>query len=790
MPPSSDTSHFPPLSTPAPKTQEVPLLSPHAPYKVRLSSYAAVLRPASPRAIKKSFVDVGEDFKQTTVYNNKPGIFYSEEEAAGMAEPYCYSLIGKFSGQRPSYVVVLQSFKNLGLSNLPINMFNKNSLFSTARIVGKPIKLDEAMADGSRLFMARVCVEIDLLKLKECYSNGNRPKPMWNSEKRNYTNAGGDLRVVLNRRIAMGKEKEVVSAQIETREEGLHRTVTEKPIWVQKKGNSGGQGVVNNKGCVVENSFNLLSELEKEEEGDIEGFVEPAGNEEGPGIDCNVEIRKVQNSMEALNSWNLEIEEYEFKTEGAEVSNQGVQISKKNVQGSLPSTEHSAPVGGSSPSAGNSAGLAGVSKIHGEIRATEAIVPRAESSMVAGVIHLNVAGSTMAMGTGMILGEQVGHCTLSQMQGEFEGTEVSKSFVEEVETDGDEDVHLQRASLPMVPNMVVTAVYAKCTRVERTILWEKLLEAKPDGGEFLVSPGGGITVVYAKCTRVERVILWDKLLEAKPNGGDFEHAQTNGKIWKRLDHVLIFPLWNTHEFSVHVEHLSRAAFDHCPLLITFPNFSKPVASFRFQNFWIKHHNSLLAYCSTKLDAAFGGIHDNVRKAEENFAVSEKIFDVNPFEKATVRWVGEGEKNTKFFHGLVQRRRMTNKIFRIWEEGVCLDKLELIYASGADFFEKLLTVEEFNCDSRNLDHIPSLITPRDNSALLEMPTIEEVKQVIGDMRKDSAAKPDEFSVEFYVACWEIIKEDVYGVVLDFFQGGSFPKGMVATTIVLIPKVENA
>ncbi|KAG6472452.1 hypothetical protein ZIOFF_069916 [Zingiber officinale] len=134
--------------------------------------------------------------------------------------------------------------------------------------------------------------------------------------------------------------------------------------------------------------------------------------------------------------------------------------------------------------------------------------------------------------------------------------------------------------------------------------------------------------------------------------------------------------------------------------------------------------------------------------------------------------------------------MTNKIFRIWEEGVCLDKLELNYASSADFFEKLLTVEEFNCDSINLDHIPSLITPRDNSALLEMPTIEEVKQVIGDMRKDSATKPDEFSVEFYVAFWEIIKDDFYGVVLDFFQGGSFPKGMVATAIVLILKVENA
>ncbi|KAG6488972.1 hypothetical protein ZIOFF_050230 [Zingiber officinale] len=84
----------------------------------------------------------------------------------------------------------------------------------------------------------------------------------------------------------------------------------------------------------------------------------------------------------------------------------------------------------------------------------------------------------------------------------------------------------------------------------------------------------------------------------------------------------------------------------------------------------------------------------------------------------------------------------------------------------------------------------LVVPRDNSALLAMPTMDEVKRIIGDMGKDSTTSPNGFSMEFYVACWKIIKEDVYGTVFDFFQGGSFPKGMVATTIVLIPKVDNA
>ncbi|KAG6482331.1 hypothetical protein ZIOFF_058962 [Zingiber officinale] len=134
--------------------------------------------------------------------------------------------------------------------------------------------------------------------------------------------------------------------------------------------------------------------------------------------------------------------------------------------------------------------------------------------------------------------------------------------------------------------------------------------------------------------------------------------------------------------------------------------------------------------------------------------------------------------------------MANRIFRIWDEGVCLDKQELILALGADFFVKLLTWVEYICDSLNIGNIPSLVDSRDNSALTALPTIEEVKQIIWDMRKDSVAGPDGFSVEFYMTCWEIIKDDVLGAVIDSFQGSFFPKGMTTTTIVLIPKVECA
>ncbi|KAG6527823.1 hypothetical protein ZIOFF_009957 [Zingiber officinale] len=90
----------------------------------------------------------------------------------------------------------------------------------------------------------------------------------------------------------------------------------------------------------------------------------------------------------------------------------------------------------------------------------------------------------------------------------------------------------------------------------------------------------------------------------------------------------------------------------------------------------------------------------------------------------------------------------------------------------------------------MDAIPQLVSLEENQALSALPSIEELKRVVWEISEDSAAGPDGLSTAFYVACWDIIKEDFYRAIVEFFQGGSLPKGMAATTIVLIPKVDNA
>ncbi|KAG6469536.1 hypothetical protein ZIOFF_070465 [Zingiber officinale] len=345
--------------------------------------YVEALAPRSPRAAKKSFEEVGANFKEISMCNNVPGVFYNAEEVKVLSDPYKFSLIGKFSGRRPPPQMEYQGFKGLGLSSpynirflraghiflhltsnedmariwtrgvwriggsilrifkwtphfsyeaessvvpvwvqfpdLPVHMINKNCVFSMARIVGCLIKIDEATADGSRLFMARACVEIDLLKPRveqfwigigeehrlqrvvyertpeycqycrhlghaeaDCYVAGNKPRPEWHRDRVDPIPPGADLRERLNQRERDRKGKAVVVEDSEAQDfqrVGGRRT---GQTWARKQLHCRmGQEAAQELHTQV-NSFEVLKDIgEEEEAGD--DVMEVAGGREALG---------------------------------------------------------------------------------------------------------------------------------------------------------------------------------------------------------------------------------------------------------------------------------------------------------------------------------------------------------------------------------------------------------------------------------------------------------------------------------------------------------------------------
>ena len=58
-----------------------------------------------------------------------------------------------------------------------------------------------------------------------------------------------------------------------------------------------------------------------------------------------------------------------------------------------------------------------------------------------------------------------------------------------------------------------------------------------------------------------------------------------------------------------------------------------------------------------------------------------------------------------------------------------------------------------------------------------------------MSLDSAAGPDGFNGYFYNFCWEIIKDDLFAAVSEFFAMGELPKAWTCANLLPVPKVEN-
>ncbi|KAL0453665.1 UNVERIFIED_CONTAM: hypothetical protein Slati_1344600 [Sesamum latifolium] len=74
-------------------------------------------------------------------------------------------------------------------------------------------------------------------------------------------------------------------------------------------------------------------------------------------------------------------------------------------------------------------------------------------------------------------------------------------------------------------------------------------------------------------------------------------------------------------------------------------------------------------------------------------------------------------------------------------------------------------------------------------ICSIPSEVDIKEIVFSINKESIAGLDGFSSTIYQACWEFIARDIYDAVKDFFSGTPMPRSFIATTIVLIPKVDS-
>ncbi|XP_042489804.1 uncharacterized protein LOC122069781 [Macadamia integrifolia] len=291
--------------------------------------------------------------------------------------------------------------------------------------------------------------------------------------------------------------------------------------------------------------------------------------------------------------------------------------------------------------------------------------------------------------------------------------------------------------------------------------------------------------------------------------------------------------------------LVSSVSDHAPLMVVSDDVQRPTnIPFRFHSFWMENDQFIsvveeawktsiggnpIFVLAQKLKqvkenlkvwarANFPNLNDEVDKAKlelkkvqdmiEVAGMNDELFNreadaktvllkANQMyeklwaEKAKLRWMKNGDCNSKFFHLSVKLRRLKNQITSLKkEDGTWVSDQQGISSYVSDFFEKFHKADEITVHNDLLDNIPRVLEEEDVAGLESVPSGEEIKQAVWDLDPVSSPGPDGFPGSFFRRCWTIVEGDFCRAVKKFFEEGRLPKGINNCFISLIPKVEGA
>ncbi|KAF3794446.1 retrotransposable element ORF2 protein [Nymphaea thermarum] len=160
------------------------------------------------------------------------------------------------------------------------------------------------------------------------------------------------------------------------------------------------------------------------------------------------------------------------------------------------------------------------------------------------------------------------------------------------------------------------------------------------------------------------------------------------------------------------------------------------------------------------------------------------------QKSRIKWMKDGDLNTKFFQGVANGRRRQNKIETLQHEGQLLTDNPEIFTACTDYFARLLgTSEGTGCLPQSLAWGPT-VSPKENVDLLKPVLDSEITWAVMKADKDSASGPNGFGNSFFQSNWHIVREVVSGAIRGFFDSGRLVKSVNKTHITLLPKEPSA
>ncbi|KAK2663529.1 hypothetical protein Ddye_002103 [Dipteronia dyeriana] len=155
------------------------------------------------------------------------------------------------------------------------------------------------------------------------------------------------------------------------------------------------------------------------------------------------------------------------------------------------------------------------------------------------------------------------------------------------------------------------------------------------------------------------------------------------------------------------------------------------------------------------------------------------------QKSRIKWLLEGDQNTKKIHSVASSRRRHNFIEKLFFEGILKSNSEEIREGAAIYFENLF--KNMKWSRPRITGLPlQRLSDSDRALLEEDFSLEEVWLAVSSCDENKALEPDGFNLNFIKENWKVIKDDFMCFMVDFYHNGVVVKELNQTFTALIPK----
>ncbi|GJT64249.1 RNA-directed DNA polymerase, eukaryota [Tanacetum coccineum] len=176
-------------------------------------------------------------------------------------------------------------------------------------------------------------------------------------------------------------------------------------------------------------------------------------------------------------------------------------------------------------------------------------------------------------------------------------------------------------------------------------------------------------------------------------------------------------------------------------------------------------------------------------------LSRQLHDLKQMEatdwiqKSKIKWAIEGDENSKFFHGTINKKRSQLSIRGVLIDGHWKTDPEVVKDAFKDHFANRFKQPGQGRFKLNFE-FPNRLSNDQVEDLDRCISNDEIRRAVWDCGVNKSPGPDGYTFEFFRRYWNFIGPDFCSAVDCFFESGTFPMGSNASFIALIPKVTDA